>query len=212
MSTSGKITFLTLFSAAMTFGLAACQAPPEPARPAGSPEKVLRVVRAPEGNHTAEVVQRGDRLMVRLDGVPGREYEEIAGLTFMAEGHLAYEAKREGRRLLVLDGQEWPLDADVVHDSIRVSPDHRRLALLGYQGGQWQAMVDGRPHPPFQFIWAETLQFSPDSQHVGYLALEGDKLAVVVDGKVRRRLDILKEGKQDLTGFLKNPGEARPGR
>ncbi|MBW1990646.1 MAG: hypothetical protein JRI59_00680 [Deltaproteobacteria bacterium] len=167
------------------------------------PEKVLKVVQAPKSKKRAEIVQRGPRQLVRVDGIAGPEYDEIAGLTFMVDGHhLAYEAKREGKWLLVLDGKEWPLEAEVVHGSIKVSPDYRRLALVGYYRGKWQAMVDGRPGPPFDFIWKETLGFSPDSKHVGYLALEGSRVAVVVDGRVRRRLEVLKQGKEALSDLL----------
>lgn len=205
-----KIAFLVLGSAALALVLPACQHPPEPARSEKPPEKVLRVVKAPKGGGVAEVIQRGERQLVRVEGLAGPEYEEITGLAFMTDGHqLVYEGRRGGRWFLVLDGKEWPMDAEVVHDSIRVSPDYRRLALLGHQDGKWQAMVDGRPHPPFQFIWAETLQFSPDSQHVGYLALDGNTLAVVVDGKVAQRFDILKKGKETLTGLLKSKGEPK---
>lgn len=204
---SGKIAFLVLGSTAMTLALSACQAPSEPARSEKPPEKVLRVVQAPKGGGIAEIIQRGDGQAVKVDGATGPEYEEIAGLAFMTDGHhLVYEGRRGGKWFLILDGKEWPLDAEVVHDSIRVSPDYRRLALLGHQDGKWQAMVDGRPHPPFQFIWAETLQFSPDSKHVGYLALDGNTLAVVVDGKVAQRFDILKKGKETLASLLQSQG------
>jgi hypothetical protein len=201
-----KIPLITLLLAAAALAAHACSQPSsKPASKTGPPGKVLKVVKAPKGNQIAEIVQRGDKQMVRVDGIPGPEYDDIAGLTFMVDGHhMAYEAQRDGKWLLVLDGKEWPLDAEVAHDSIMVSPDYRRLALLGHFKGKWQAMVDGHPGPPFDFIWRETMQFSPDSEHVGYLALEGNKVAVVVDGKVRQRLDILKEGKETLGDHLKS--------
>ena len=201
-----KIPLLPLLLAAVALAAPACSQPSsKPARKAGPPEKVLKVVKAPKGSQTAEIVQRGDKHMVRVDGIPGPEYDDIAGLTFMVDGHhMAYEAQRDGKWLLVLDGKEWPLDAEVAHGSIKVSPDYRRLALLGHFKGKWQAMVDGRPGPPFDFIWRETIQFTPDSEHVGYLALEGNKVAVVVDGKVRQRLDIMKEGQETLGDLLKS--------
>ncbi len=195
--------------AAALFVLAACSQPPaEAPKPQGPPLQVVKVVKAPQGDQTAEIVQRGDKKMVRLDGSLGPEYEDIDGLVFMADSHqLAYEAKREGKWLLVLDGKEWPVDAEVVHDSIQVSPDHRRLAFLGRGENKWQAMLDGKPGPRFDFIWAETLKFSGDSKHLGYLALDGDRLAVVVDGKVKKRLDIMKEGRQALAEVLQDLAE-----
>lgn len=198
------LPLLVLGWAAVTLAVLACSQPAsEPAKPAGPPIQVIKVVKAPKGGQSAEIVQRGDKKMVRLDGVLGPEYDDIAGLIFMVEGHhMAYEAERDGKWQLVLDGKEWPLEADIVHNSIQVSPDHRRLTLLGHHEGKWQAMVDGQPGPPFDFIWRETIRFSPDSEHVGYLALDDHRLAVVVDGKVKKRLDILKEGKKDLAELL----------
>jgi hypothetical protein len=190
--------------AAALLAMSACSQPPaEAPKPEGPPLRVLKVVKAPKGGQTAEIVQQGDQKMVRLDGILGPAYEDIEGLIFMVDGHhMAYEAKSDGKWLLVLDGKEWPLDAEVAQGSIQVSPDYRRLALLGYHKDKWQTMVDGQPGPPFDFIWRETIRFSGDSQHVGYLALEGDRLAVVMDGKVKQRLDILKEGKKALADLL----------
>jgi hypothetical protein len=203
-----KNSFLALCLGVAALALHACSQPPTAPAPPGPPDKVLKVVEAPRGDQTAEVIQRGEKQLVRLDGISGPEYEEIARVAFMVEGHhLAYEAKRAGKWLLVLDGKEWPLDAEVAHGSIRVSPDYRRLALLAFDHGHWQAMVDGRPHAPFRFIWAETLQFSPDSKRVGYLALEGNRLAVVVDGKVQQRLNVLQEGSEALGKHLRGPAE-----
>jgi hypothetical protein len=204
-----KIFLLVLGVAAAMLAVLACSRPPaEAPKPAGPPIQVLKVVKAPEGGQSAEIVQRGDKKMVRLGESLGPEYEDIAGLIFMVDGHhLAYEAKRDGKWLVVLDGKEWPLDAEVVHDSIQVSPDYRRLAFLGRHEGKWQTMLDGDPGPPFDFIWVETLKFSPDSEHVGYLALEANRLAVVVDGKVKKRLDILKEGKKALAEVLQDLAE-----
>lgn len=195
-------------AAALATAAACSQPAPQPPKPQGPPLQVLKAVKSPKDDRTAEILQRGDRKMVRLDGFLGPEYEDIGGLYFMVGGHhLAYEAKRRGKWLLVLDGKEWPLEAQVAHDSIQVSPDHRRLAFLGYHEGKWQAMVDGQPGPPFDFIWRETIRFSDNSRHLGYLALEGARLAVVVDGQVKQRLDILKDGRQALAELLAGQAE-----
>jgi hypothetical protein len=210
MTRTGKLKLRTICLATVLLAVQACSRPStEPAKQEKPPEKVLKVVKAPDSLRTAEIVQRGDKRLVRVDGIAGPEYEDVAGLTFMVDGHhMAYEAQRDGKRLLVLDGKEWPLKAEVAQGSIKVSPDYRRLALVAFNDGAWQAMVDGRPHSPFQYIWVETLQFSLDSEHLGYLALEGQKLAVVVDGKVKQRLEILKEGQETLRDLLREQEDA----
>ena len=173
---------------------------PAPAQP---PEKVLKVVQDRENRHTAWVVQQGDKQVVIRDGQPGPEYDRIGAVAFSADGStLAYEAMKGKQRVVVLDDQEWPLDAEMVQDSFRMSPDHKRLALIACARNKCQVMVDGRPDPPFDFVFPNTLKFSPTSKHTGYLALKGEKLLVVVDGQVRGHLDILTEGNKALTGFL----------
>jgi hypothetical protein len=145
------------------------------------------------------VVQRGDKRLVLRDGQPGLEYNQIGEVAFSADGRsLAYEAQKGKSRVLVLDGREWPLQAEVVHGSLLVSPNNKRLALVACAKDKCQVMVDGRPHPPFDFVITETLKFSRNSQHTGYLALKGGKLQVVVDGKVLSQLGILSEGNKAL--------------
>jgi hypothetical protein len=103
---------------------------------------------------------------------------------------------------VVLDDQEWPVKAQIVHDSFKVSPDNKRLALVALTGDKWQVMVDGRPDPPFDFIFIETLRFSADSRHTGYLAMKGQKLQAVVNGKSRGEWDVLTAGHQALERLL----------
>jgi hypothetical protein len=149
------------------------------------------------------VVQRDDKQVVVRDGKPGPEYDHIGEVAFSADGEsLAYEAQKGKQHLMVLDDKEWPLKAEVVQESFKVSPDNKRLALVTWHQDKWQVMVDGRPDPPFDFIFAETLKFSPNSTHTGYLALTGDKLAAVVDGKVRGQWSILPLGDKALQEAL----------
>jgi hypothetical protein len=177
--------------------------PPIQAKPAPVPEHVLKVVRDVSGKHYARVVQRDDQQVVVRDGKPGPEYDHIGEVAFSADGKsLAYEAQKGKQHLMVLDDKEWPLKAEVVQESFKVSPDNKRLALITWHQDKWQVMVDGRPDPPFDFIFAATLKFSPNSAHTGYLALAGDKLAAVVDGKVRGQWPILPLGEKALQEAL----------
>ncbi len=215
--TRRSVPFLKYFLACWGLGLvlllSGCgQEPPErppQAKPAPVPEKVLKVIKDRKGKHTAQVVQRGAKKVVVRDGRAGPEYDEVSHFTFSADGRsLAYEAKRGRSRLVVLNEQEWPLDTKVVHGSLKLSPDTRRLALVGRVGNKWQVMVEGRPHQPFDFVFTDTLKFSPDSKRLGYLALKGGMLQVVVDGQVGRQLNILMAGKEALKESLSRTKEA----
>jgi hypothetical protein len=142
-------------------------------------------------------------MVLLRDGQSGPEYDQIGQIASSADGRsLAYEAQKGKSHVLVLDGREWPLEAEVVQGSLTVSPDNKRLALVAYAKDKWQVMVDGRPDPPFDFVITETVKFSRNSKHSGYLALKGAKLQVVVDGKAQAQFDILSDGNQALREFL----------
>lgn len=183
--------------------------PPFSGLTAPETEAVLKVVQDQSGRHHAQVVQRQDKQVVIRDGLPGPPYDWVGEVAFSADGEsLAYEAKNGREQVMVLDDREWPLKAVVVHDSIRVSPDHKRLALAARHQDKWQAMVDARPDPPVDFIFMETFRFSPNSRHLGYLALKGNKLVAVADGTVRGRWDILALGDRVLDEALSRTDNA----
>ncbi len=183
--------------------------PPSQSKPAPEPEQVLKVVHDRSGRHTAQLVQRDDKQVVVRDGQPGPEYDQVSEVTFSTDGEsLAYEAKRGRQHLMVLDEREWPLKAEVVQDSFKVSPDNKRLALVARHQDKWQVMVDGRPNPPFDFIFIETLKFSSNSAHTGYLALTGAKLAAVVDGRVRGQWEVTAAGSKALEDLLRQAEDA----
>jgi hypothetical protein len=183
--------------------------PPFPDLTAPETESVLKVVQDQSGRHHAQVVQRQDKQVVIRDGQPGPAYDWVGEVAFSADGEsLAYEAKKGSEQVMVLDDREWPLKAVVVQDSIRVSPNHQRLALAARHQDKWQAMVDARPDSPVDFIFMETFRFSPNSRHLGYLALKGNKLVAVVDGKVRGQWDILALGDQALDEALSRTDKA----
>jgi hypothetical protein len=209
---------LVVLGLAMALFLGSCSQEPSPVPPKGESssqgqlslaDKVLKVVKDRKGRHQAKVVQRGAKQLVVRDSQPGPEYDRIGALAFSADGRiLAYEAWKGQQQVVVLGEQEWPLEAEVVQDSFRMSPDSKRLALVACANHKCQVMVDGRPDPPFDFIFPPTLKFSPNSKHIGYLALKGGKLLVVVDGKVVDHLDILTEGSQALKESLSRADQA----
>jgi hypothetical protein len=176
-------------------------------------DKVLRVVKDKKEQQIARVVERGEKMVLLRDGQAGPEYDQIGEVAFSADGRsLAYEAQKGKSRVLVLDGREWPLEAEVVQGSLVVSPDNKRLALVAMAQDKWQVMVDGRPDPPFDFVMIDTLKFSRNSKHSGYLALKGTKLQVMVDGKTQAQFDILSEGNKSLQEFLSQAEQADLGK
>ena len=148
----------------------------------------------PSFSHWAFVIKRGGKELVVLDGVEGKEYDEIPDhqrLEFSADGkHFAYVAKRGGKMVVVADGKEGKA-YDEIEEMFHpiFSPDGKRLAyivskpVLGFLPPKIFAVVDGEEQKSYELV--EAIQFSPDSEHLAY---DADKKwnresVVVLDGK-----------------------------
>ena len=152
--------------------------------------------------------EKGESHVAVIDGVAGKEYEEICPrqewspeyprfevgsghilferderLLFSSDdSHVVYVGRREwffGPVYAVVDGKEfgpfdylWPL---------RLSPDGRRLALVGWRGGKTTLVVDG--------VEVETAdpvskyEFSPDGTRFAYTTWARDRGRCFLDGK-----------------------------
>jgi len=154
----------------------------------------------PSFNHWAYVIKRGGKQIVVLDGVEGKEYDDIPyhqRLEFSADGkHFAYVAKRAGKMVVVADGKEGrPYDEieDLFHPLY--SPDGQHLAyiasqtVLGFMPPKMFVVLDGHEQKSYELV--EGIFFSPDSRHLAYNA---DKkwnrgTVLVVDEKEGRSYD-----------------------
>jgi hypothetical protein len=145
--------------------------------PAGAEMGLLAV--DPTFNHWACAVKRNGKQWVVLDGVAGKEYEEIPDhqrFAFSADGkRFTYIAKQRGKMMVVADGREgkaYEHIEELFHPHF--SPDGRRLAYIasqpapGFPPQTTFAVVDGREQKGYDLV--EGLLFSPDSKHVAYLA------------------------------------------
>lgn len=159
----------------------------------------------PSFNHWACVVKRNGKQFVVLDGVEGKEFDEIPDhqrLAFSADGkHFAYIGRRGDKMLVVRDGKEQkPYDRieELFHPIF--SPDGNRLAyiatkrVLAFPPEQSFAVVDGVEQKGYDLV--EGIFFSPDSRHLAYNA---DKkwnrgTVLVVDGKEGKSYDQITGG------------------
>lgn len=138
----------------------------------------------------AEVLSAGGSQWLRVHDTDGPRFDAIGseGIVFSADGRrIAYPAVRDGRWVMLLDGQvlgPWDGVADPVF-----SDDGARFAFLAESASRWHAVVDKAPGPDFERIQAGTLQFSRNGAHVAYAAVSGRCAIVVVDGAASPCLD-----------------------
>ena len=92
------------------------------------------------------VAQNGDAWFLIMDGQEaGGAYDAIGYPIFSRDGtHMACEVKREGKWLVVLDGQMGGEFDDVAHDSLVFSADGKRLAYVAVNEGKRHVVADGK--------------------------------------------------------------------
>lgn len=125
--------------------------------------------------------------------VDGKEleprYEFVRTIVFSPDSkRLAYEAKRRGKFVVVLDGQESK-EYDLVRSaSLVFSPDSRRFAYRVSSNLGEFIVVDGVEQGPYSMILTPPI-FSPDSRHVIYLAASAKEQFAVIDGEARGKYE-----------------------
>jgi Tol biopolymer transport system component len=166
--------------------------------------------------HVAYVVKRGEKELAVVDGVDGKEYDNISdhrNMLFSPDGkRFAYVAKRGKKTLVVADGKEGK-EYDHINWSPIFSPDSKRLAYIATiedslkeQQGIWSLkdfiVEDGAEGKSYEL--AEAPIFSPDSKKLAFEAEPhwNQGACVVVNGI---------EGKQysGISGVLFSPDSSR---
>jgi hypothetical protein len=131
----------------------------------------------------AELISGNGEQWVRVGPEEGPHFQAIGadGIVFSPDAkRIAYAAFREGRWVVVIDGQmsgPWDDAAEPVF-----SADGVRAAFLAKSHRHWRAVVDGIPGPDFPLIQPDTLHFSANGRHAGFVAVEGNCAAIVIDG------------------------------
>ncbi len=150
---------------------------------------------SPDGNHVAYIAKDKDGKFAVLDGTEGNRYEDIWGLTFNSDGHLAYIAKDslEGKtvQLVVMDGQEdYPYLYDWYGQGIRsgpiFSPDGSHVVYVANDGGKAEFLIaDGIRHlHPWTFLgglnWGEGSPIIFDSEDEFHYLAKNDTGTYIV--------------------------------
>jgi WD40 repeat protein len=135
---------------------------------------------SPDSEHLVYVVELNSKQSVVVDGVPGKQYDEIGTIVFSPDSkHLAYAAKTGNNWFIVVDGTPGKT-YDGISDIV-FSPDSKHLAYvagvgLGGLSPQGFVVMDGVEGKQYEIRHdintAFNLAFSPDSNHLAY-AVEG---------------------------------------
>jgi len=130
----------------------------------------------------AYVANRGDKWLAVVDGVRGKEFDEIGatGLVFSPDSkRVAYEAIRAENGLVVVDGVEGKEYDGIGADTLVFSPDSKHVGYWAGRRGKWGIVVDGAEGKEYdEFLNGSRLVFDSPSQFHA-LALRDDESLLV---------------------------------
>ena len=185
-------------------------------------EQVGDAVPSPDGKRTAFLAKRGDKMLVVIDGVEGKEYDHVERLHFSADGsRVGYIAELPDGRVAVIDGVAAKRYIGGVRDLV-FSPDGKHAAFVAGRGTPLNnhiddvVVIDGVEGAPFPGIVSGSLRYSPDGKRLAFAAEvpagnpSGREVRVFVDGKpISKGYDDLKQGPDDEAVLLFSPDGRR---
>jgi hypothetical protein len=186
---------------------------------------------SPDGQHVAYAARRAKQdMVVMVDGQAEPSVQLVLeGPEFSEDGqHVAYVVKDKEIIASVVDGKRiggFPADGLDFAAQLTLSPDGRRVAVVGVWGGYWfdqratwrarrTVLLDGQPGTEYNAIALSNLMFSPDGRHFAYAAHDiGDGVSlVVIDGAESKRCDMVWGSSLKFDGETALTWVARAGR
>lgn len=143
-------------------------------------EPMIDFIWSADGKHWACVFPTGSGTVVAaVDGKREKEYSQVTGFRFGADGRYAYTAVGEAGVGLVVDGvAQKDFEA---YPSFAWSPDGKKLAFVGWREDQVVVVEDGRKSGAYGDV--QELLWSPDGSILAYGARIGQDMFCVVNGK-----------------------------
>ena len=135
---------------------------------------------SPDNQRVAYVARVGNKQLVAVDGVEGKQYDGTSTPVFSPDSQrVAYAAQVGNKQLVVVDGVEGK-QYDGTSTPV-FSPDSQRVAYSVQVGSKWLVVVDGVEGKQYGGIvnlgGGRIIFDSPDSLH--YLAGKGNKFYLV---------------------------------
>lgn len=136
-------------------------------------DEVRRLGFSPDGGRFVYAARKGDTWFVVVNEKEGSAYETVEGLTFGGTDgrQLIYQAKREGKEFIVIEGEEKPADeVEAQLSDIEDSP----VAYRVEKNGKWSVFIGHRESKAYDYVG--TIILSKDGKFVGYGARIGQEL------------------------------------
>ncbi len=92
-----------------------------------------------------------------------------------------FHVKSDGKRFMVVDGEEQQPFESFVEFSSTFSPDSKRFGYVANKNNRSFVVIDGTEYDSYDYI--TDFHFGPDSKSTAFMAAAKDKRFVVVDGK-----------------------------
>ncbi len=162
-------------------------------------ERMGRLMASPSGATWACMSKTDDKLVVMVNGVPGKVYSQIQhGKTLFPAGdeRVIYGASTlDGSKTparIVVDGKEGKAYTQVRGDSVVFSADKKSMAYVAGDGNKNFVVLDGKEGPAFDDIF--DLRFSPVGSRLAYGARRGLEYFVVQGDKEQGPYENIQRG------------------
>jgi len=153
-------------------------------------DKILgSIVFSHDSEDVAYIARQGAVWHMVINGTEGPAREGMGGEygTFVANPcrkGFAYTIKRGANWILVNDDRESKPYASIAENSIRFSPDGKRIAYVAGPEKALVVVVDDDESKEYMYVFGGGLGFSPNSERIGYCCLDKTRtFNFVVDGK-----------------------------
>ncbi len=144
---------------------------------------------SPDGKQYAYGAVRDSKVIIISAGRESKAYKEATQPMFSPDSqHVVYVASpAENQAVVVLDEKEQKQYRRVVAESIRYSPDSKRLAYIASHNDpqgkeQMFFVIDGQETTPYDALNRDSFIFSPDSKRTSFQCVKNKKAIVVIDG------------------------------
>lgn len=140
-----------------------------------------------DARHVAQVVVNDEGSSVVVNDVTGTPNDGLAtdSFHFSPDGkRFGYGAKIGARKVIVVDGKEYPAFDSSAAGMPVFSPDSGHFAYIALRGGKTCVVLDGVAGPDFESVSDTGLLFSPDGKRLAYIVKDGEHSRAVLDGEL----------------------------